>query len=77
MGSTVGLVFLILLVAAVLAWVVGRPRGAANGEDGEEANVDREILEEAEDELRDLDAFASPDEADDHLPDWGPGAPKT
>ncbi len=77
MGSTVGLVFLILLVAAVLAWLVGRPRGAVNGEDGEEANVDRQILEEAEDELRDLDAFASPDEADDHLPDWGPGAPRT
>jgi hypothetical protein len=39
--------------------------------------VDREILNEAEDEVRDLDAFTSPEEADDDLPDWGPGVPKT
>ena len=77
MGSTVGLGFLILLVAAVLIWLLGRPRRAENNEDGSDADVDREILEEAEDTVRGLDAFTSPDEADEDLPDWGPGAPKT
>lgn len=37
--------------------------------------VDREEVEAAEREVRDLGPFTSPDEADDHLPDWGPGAP--
>ena len=38
---------------------------------------DREILDEAEEEVRGLDMFTSPGEADEDLPDWGPGAPKT
>jgi len=77
MGSTVGLVFLILLVAAALVWLVGRPRRAVGDETGLETDVDREILEAAEEEVRDLDAFTSPEEAKDDLPDWGPGAPKS
>jgi hypothetical protein len=36
---------------------------------------DEETLEEAEREVRDLGAMTSPDEADDELTDWGPGAP--
>lgn len=77
MGSTVGLVFLILLVAAVLAWLIGRPNASVKNDDIDEDDVEREILEEAEDEVRDLDAFTSPEEADDDLHDWGPGVPKT
>ena len=76
MGSTVGIVFLILLVAAILVWLIGRPRASVRNDDIGGANVDREILEEAEDEVRDLDAFTSPEDADDDLPDWGPGVPK-
>lgn len=76
MGSTVGLVLLLLLVAAVLVWLVGRPRVAADIEHTGDEDIDREILEEAEDEVRDLDTFTSPEEADDDLPDWGPGVPK-
>ena len=77
MGSTLGLVFLVLLVAAVLVWLLGRPRASVGHNDFDEDDVDREVLEEAEDEVRDLDAFTSPEEADDDLPDWGPGVPKT
>lgn len=29
----------------------------------------------AEDEVREVDAFRSPEEAEEELPDWGPGAP--
>lgn len=77
MGGTTGLVFVILLVVAALVWLVGRPRPAVSQEDAEDADVDREILEETEDEVRDLDAFTSPEDAEDDLPDWGPGVPKT
>jgi len=75
-GSTLGVVFLILLVAAVMVWLIGRPRASVRNDGIGGANVDREILEEAEDEVRDLDAFTSPEDADDDLPDWGPGVPK-
>jgi hypothetical protein len=64
-----------LLVAAVLAWLLARPRRARH-EGLCDEDVDRETLEHAEDEVRDLDAFAAPEDADDDLPDWGPGAPK-
>ncbi len=77
MGSTVGVGFLILLVAAVLAWLIGRPKRKAEDDAVVEADVDREMLEEAEDEVRGLNAFTSPEEACDDLPDWGPGAPKS
>jgi hypothetical protein len=70
-GST-SLLVLLLLLAAVLVWLLGRgPRHRMREPD----DVDREVLEEAEEEVSGLDAFASPDDADDQLPDWGPGAP--
>ena len=37
---------------------------------------DQEELEEAEREVRDLRATASPEDADDELEDWGPGSPR-
>jgi hypothetical protein len=40
------------------------------------ADIDYEVLEEAEREVRDLDSSVTPDDADDHLTDWGPGVPK-
>jgi len=37
---------------------------------------DTEVLEGAEAEVRDLDALATPEDATDDLPDWGPGTPR-
>ena len=34
---------------------------------------DQDVLNEAESEVQDLDAMASPEDADDALPDRGPG----
>jgi hypothetical protein len=39
-------------------------------------DTDHEVLSEAEEEVRGVDAFASPEDAEEDLPDWGPGAPK-
>lgn len=65
------------LTIALLALVGGllvllrRPRRRAAP-----ADRDDDVLGEAEREVRDLDAMTSPDDADDELTDWGPGAPR-
>jgi hypothetical protein len=69
----VTLTFALLLVAGIAVWLIRRSTRSPVGHDA----IDREELEEAEREVRDLDAGVTPDEADDHLPDWGPGAPRT
>ncbi len=76
MGSTVGLGLLILALLVALVWLAARPKRPSAPPD-RDSDVDHEMLEEAEDEVADLDGFATPDDAGDHLPDWGPGAPKT
>jgi hypothetical protein len=67
------LIFAALVIAALAAWIVRRPRGRARASD----DVDDETLEAAEREVRDLHSMTSPDDADDQLPDWGPGAPRS
>lgn len=72
-GST-SLVILLMLLAAVFVWLLARTR--RGGRCRLDDDIDHEVLEQAEQELSDLDALATPEDADDHLPDWGPGAPK-
>ena len=63
---------LVVVLGGVLAWLLLMPsKSRARPED-----IDAEELAAAEQEVRDLDAFTSPEDADDHLPDWGPGVPK-
>jgi hypothetical protein len=68
-------IFLALLVIGAVIWVVRRMRGG-DRDRSEEEDVDRDLLEAAEHEVRDLDAFSAPEDAEDELPDWGPGAPR-
>ncbi len=62
---------LIAVFAGVLLWLVLAPtsRRQTPGR-----SVDEETLN-AEQEVRDLDAFTTPEDADDELTDWGPGVP--
>jgi hypothetical protein len=62
---------LIVALAGVLLWLVLAPAKRQVGT----PHLDDETLE-AEREIQDLDAFTTPEDADDELPDWGPGAPK-
>ncbi len=62
---------LIVALAGVLLWLVFAPAKRQVGP----PQLDDETLE-AEREIQDLDAFTTPEDADDDLPDWGPGAPK-
>lgn len=71
---SLGIVFLLLLV--VFLWFIRRPGGFRPSRPGSTVE-DRELLEDAEEEVRDLDASATPEDADNHLPDWGPGAPRS
>lgn len=70
--SFISLTFLVLVVVGAGLWLARKrpPRRR-------DAVYDPELLREAEEEVRDLGAFSTPEDAEDDLPDWGPGAPKT
>jgi hypothetical protein len=75
--SSLGLLFLVLLGAAVVAWLLRRSRTGEREDTTSDTVVDRDTLAKAEEDVQDLDAFVSPEDAGDRLPDWGPGAPKS
>jgi hypothetical protein len=72
--------FVVLLVAAlVIALLVFPPRKRSQVDQlirEIDRSEDEEELAAAEDEVRSLDAMSSPEDAAEHLPDWGPGAPR-
>lgn len=72
--SSVSLAILFLILLAVFLWFVRKPGGFRPSRPGSTPE-DPEALEDAEREVRDLDAFATPEDAEENLPDWGPGAP--
>jgi hypothetical protein len=67
----VTLIFALLVLAAGIVWLARRPSTPATDADAR----DPELLDDAEAEVRSLDAMASPEDAADRLPDWGPGVP--
>ena len=67
---TVGIAVLIAVVAIGVSVFLSRYHEATRA-----AVEDPDYLEEAEEEVRDLDTFADPDDAEEDLPDWGPGVP--
>jgi hypothetical protein len=70
-------ILLVLILALSLLLVVPRKSRSASLRSGvRDDQIDREVLGEAEEELEGLSASARPEDADDELPDWGPGAPK-
>jgi hypothetical protein len=72
-GLTEGLLVAVALVAAVIVWLArGRRRYPGPRLVGEDEGIDREELEQAEREVRDLDLDQRPE---DDVPgdDWGPG----
>ncbi|HEX9692912.1 MAG TPA: hypothetical protein VGA22_12525 [Gemmatimonadales bacterium] len=69
--TPISTVFVLLVLGGVVAWLARRNRPLAGP-----TEIDRDILDKAEREVRDVDAFATPDEAAEEVPDWGPGAPQ-
>ncbi len=77
MTGSIGLVVVLLVLAAALGWILigpGRVRGARAERD---ESIDRDELEAAEEEVRDVNPLASPEDAEEELPDWGPGTPRS
>jgi len=68
--------FLALVALAVIGWLVRRARRVARPRPDRSAPIDRDVLEQAEEEVRGLGTFTTPEDAEDDLPDWGPGAPR-
>ncbi len=64
----------IAVLAGVLLWLLLAPPNRER-ERMAESRLDEETIS-AEQEVRDLDALTTPEDADDELTDWGPGAPK-
>lgn len=60
----------LLALAGAVVWMLRKPR---HGQ-ADTAGRDAAALREAEEEVRDLDVSTSPEDADDELTDWGPGA---
>ena len=71
----VSLALVLLIFAAAFAWMIGsRSRRRASSRRAGPAVEDPDELAAAEEEVRELDAFTRPEDADEQLPDWGPGA---
>lgn len=70
------LVILLLLVLALSILLVVPRRVPHRGASRQTGDIDEDALERAEAELQDLRPLATPEDADDELPDWGPGVPK-
>ena len=84
MTPSLTLVILLAVLAAALMWLLGGGRlfrrsepAEAEGDPAGDPDTDPDLLAEAEDEVRGIDAFTTPDAAREDLPDWGPGAPKS
>jgi hypothetical protein len=76
-SGSIGLVVVLLVLAAALGWILFGPGGVRGARAGRDESVDRDELEAAEEEVRDVNALASPEDAEEELPDWGPGAPRS
>lgn len=73
------LLVVLIVVALVVALFVFPPRKRSQVEHlitELDRTEDDEELAQAEDEVRGLDAMATPEDAEKQLPDWGPGVPR-
>lgn len=71
MTGTLSLGIIIAVLGGLLAWLLFSSGGTGAADE----SVDPDTTE-AEDEVQELDVFTAPDDAEEELPDWGPGAPK-
>ena len=69
------MILLLLLAIAFIAFVAIPPRANSSAVEPTD-DIDLDELTRAENELDELDATTSPEDAADKIPDWGPGVPK-
>lgn len=71
-----GALLLLAAIAGLLAWLLIKPKDEPLRPEALDPDIDVNELSQAEATLDDLDAMATPEDAEDELPDWGPGAPR-
>jgi len=75
--TLLAVIMVVVLLLAVLLIVPRRNTRVGVREGTHATGVgDADELARAENELAELDAMATPNDAVENLPDWGPGAPK-
>jgi hypothetical protein len=74
--SLLVILLLLILALSVLLVVPRKESGRRRSVAGNTEDIDEDVLAQAEAELEDVRSTATPEEADDELPDWGPGVPK-
>jgi len=73
--SGIGALLLVAAVAVVaFRWLMDARHDGSVTE--AEPDIDYDELDKAEREVKDLNADVRPDEADEEMRDWGPGAPR-
>lgn len=69
----IGALFLAgVVIVVTIRWLVD----VRSARHDDEPEIDYDELDAAEREVRELDADVDPDDADEQLRDWGPGAPR-
>ena len=76
MSSEIAVTLTLIAASGILIWILRAPAPGQGSGIILRDEIDYDELADAEREVRDLDAFASPEEADEELRDWGPGAPQ-
>jgi hypothetical protein len=74
MSSEIAITLAIVSASGILIWLLRTPADSSSGTILRD-DIDIDELMAAEEEVQDLDAFTQPEEADEELRDWGPGAP--
>lgn len=77
MSGTGVLGMTLLVLVGFMIWIFSRSHETTADRHADSDSVDANELSRAEEELSDLDWQTGPDEADEELPDWGPGVPKS
>ncbi len=74
--SILAVLLVMLVVVALFMFATGKRSRVNQLIDEVHRTDEEEELARAEEEVRDLDVLATPEDAIQALPDWGPGAPR-
>lgn len=75
MSSEIAITLAMISASGILVWLLRTPADSSSSGTVLRDDIDIDELMAAEEEVQELDAYTQPEEADEELRDWGPGAP--
>lgn len=75
MSSEIAITLAMISASGILVWLLRTPADSSSSGTVLKDDIDIDELMAAEEEVQELDAYTQPEEADEELRDWGPGAP--